>query len=214
MRPRRWITPEIARSVVLFLQDGEELVVAASAGHATPAEGVRIPIDGSTSGEVMTRGVVKQLPDARSLRIAPTQVGVEDARAGEQLGAGYIGAGPVWETPSKPDAGRPIGLDGRVDVDVGVARRQGISIHDGARVDYQDQGPATHLHVDVQRLVPDHRLGEVDGHVAPGRVHFQPQWDQPAAGALDCTAALVDPDHVLNGRRFRGPADRGDQVGG
>ena len=36
----------------------------------------------------------------------------EDARAAEILGAGYIGAGPVWATPSKPDAGPPIGLDG------------------------------------------------------------------------------------------------------
>jgi hypothetical protein len=50
-------------------------------------------------------------------------------------------------------------------------------------------------------------------------VHFQPQWDQPPAGALDRTAALVDPDHVLYGRGFRGPAGRGsagrgDQVGG
>ncbi len=27
-------------------------------------------------------------------------------------GAAYIGAGPIWETPSKPDADPPIGLDG------------------------------------------------------------------------------------------------------
>ena len=37
---------------------------------------------------------------------------VEEARAGERLGAAYIGAGPVWATPSKPDADPPIGLDG------------------------------------------------------------------------------------------------------
>jgi thiamine-phosphate pyrophosphorylase len=30
----------------------------------------------------------------------------------EYRGAGYIGAGPVWATPSKPDADPPIGLDG------------------------------------------------------------------------------------------------------
>jgi thiamine-phosphate pyrophosphorylase len=38
--------------------------------------------------------------------------GVDEARVGEQLGAAYIGAGPVWATPSKPDADPPIGLDG------------------------------------------------------------------------------------------------------
>ena len=37
---------------------------------------------------------------------------VAEARAGERLGAAYVGAGPVWETPSKPDADPPIGLDG------------------------------------------------------------------------------------------------------
>jgi thiamine-phosphate pyrophosphorylase len=36
----------------------------------------------------------------------------EEAIAGERLGAAYIGAGPVWSTPSKPDADPPIGLDG------------------------------------------------------------------------------------------------------
>jgi thiamine-phosphate pyrophosphorylase len=37
--------------------------------------------------------------------------GPEAARA-ERRGAAYLGAGPVWATPSKPDAGPPIGLDG------------------------------------------------------------------------------------------------------
>ena len=36
----------------------------------------------------------------------------EEALAGERLGATYIGAGPIWATPSKPDADPPIGLDG------------------------------------------------------------------------------------------------------
>lgn len=35
-----------------------------------------------------------------------------EALAGEELGAAYIGAGPVWPTPSKPDADPPIGLEG------------------------------------------------------------------------------------------------------
>ena len=35
-----------------------------------------------------------------------------EAALAEYRGAGYIGAGPVWATPSKPDADLPIGLDG------------------------------------------------------------------------------------------------------
>jgi thiamine-phosphate pyrophosphorylase len=41
---------------------------------------------------------------------------MDEARAGEALGAGYIGAGPVWATPSKPDADSPIGLGGLVEI--------------------------------------------------------------------------------------------------
>lgn len=37
---------------------------------------------------------------------------LEEARAAEAEGALYLGAGPVWETPSKTDAGPAIGLDG------------------------------------------------------------------------------------------------------
>jgi thiamine-phosphate pyrophosphorylase len=36
----------------------------------------------------------------------------EEAKLAEDEGASYIGAGPVWETPSKPDSAPPIGLDG------------------------------------------------------------------------------------------------------
>jgi thiamine-phosphate pyrophosphorylase len=36
----------------------------------------------------------------------------EEAKQAEQEGAGYIGAGPVWSTPTKLDAGPPIGLEG------------------------------------------------------------------------------------------------------
>ena len=35
-----------------------------------------------------------------------------EARDTESRGAAYIGAGPVWATPSKPDADPPIGLEG------------------------------------------------------------------------------------------------------
>jgi thiamine-phosphate pyrophosphorylase len=37
---------------------------------------------------------------------------VAEARAADRQRANYLGAGPVWATPSKPDADPPIGLDG------------------------------------------------------------------------------------------------------
>jgi len=36
----------------------------------------------------------------------------EEAAERERRGATYIGCGPVWATPTKPDAGAAIGLDG------------------------------------------------------------------------------------------------------
>jgi thiamine-phosphate pyrophosphorylase len=46
---------------------------------------------------------------------------VEEAEAGERAGAAYIGAGPVWATPSKEDADAPIGLDGLAAIAAAVA---------------------------------------------------------------------------------------------
>jgi thiamine-phosphate pyrophosphorylase len=37
---------------------------------------------------------------------------LEEAIEAESRGAAYIGAGPLWATPSKPNADPPIGLDG------------------------------------------------------------------------------------------------------
>jgi len=49
---------------------------------------------------------------AANLLLGTSAATVEEARAGEALGAAYVGAGPVWATPSKPDADPPLGLDG------------------------------------------------------------------------------------------------------
>jgi thiamine-phosphate pyrophosphorylase len=46
---------------------------------------------------------------------------VEEALTAEAAGASYVGAGPVWATPSKPDAGEPLGLDGLAAVCAAVA---------------------------------------------------------------------------------------------
>jgi thiamine-phosphate pyrophosphorylase len=44
-----------------------------------------------------------------------------DAAIAEFAGASYVGAGPVWATPSKPDAGQPIGIDGLRDICLSVS---------------------------------------------------------------------------------------------
>ena len=43
-----------------------------------------------------------------------------EAAVAEYSGATYVGAGPVWPTPSKPDADAPIGLQGLREVCVAV----------------------------------------------------------------------------------------------
>lgn len=44
-----------------------------------------------------------------------------EAAVAEFSGATYVGAGPIWATPSKPDAAPPIGLDGLRDVCLSVS---------------------------------------------------------------------------------------------
>jgi thiamine-phosphate pyrophosphorylase len=49
---------------------------------------------------------------AIGLLLGVSAASVAEAREGEAQGAAYVGAGPVWATPTKPDADPPIGLDG------------------------------------------------------------------------------------------------------
>ena len=68
-----------ARSLVIMLRDGDELVVHTSAGHVRETPGVRLPISGSTSGQVLERQRAEQITDVASrLRIAPSEFGVSD----------------------------------------------------------------------------------------------------------------------------------------
>ena len=53
---------------------------------------------------------------AAGLLLGTSASNVDEAKAGVALGAAYIGAGPVWETPTKPDADPPIGLDGLAEI--------------------------------------------------------------------------------------------------
>ena len=58
---------------------------------------------------------------AAGLLLGTSAATVAEAREGEALGAGYIGAGPVWATPTKPDADPPIGLEGLAEISRAVA---------------------------------------------------------------------------------------------
>ena len=83
-----------ARSVVMLLRDGDDLIVQASAGHAAGARGHRLSISRSTSGHVLTRGHPQRLTDAtRELRIAPAEMGVADARCALLVPMMHRGAG-------------------------------------------------------------------------------------------------------------------------
>jgi thiamine-phosphate pyrophosphorylase len=46
------------------------------------------------------------------LLLGLSAAGVDEAREAESRGAAYVGAGPVWATPSKADADPPVGLEG------------------------------------------------------------------------------------------------------
>ena len=69
-----------ARTLLIMLREGDDLVVAAGAGHAKSARGQRLPIRGSTSGQVLERGRPARVTAvARQLRIDPARFGVPDA---------------------------------------------------------------------------------------------------------------------------------------
>jgi thiamine-phosphate pyrophosphorylase len=49
---------------------------------------------------------------AGGLQLGLSASSVREAAVAEYRGASYVGAGPIWATPSKEDADAPIGLDG------------------------------------------------------------------------------------------------------
>jgi len=57
---------------------------------------------------------------SHGLLLGLSATSVDEARAADGM-ADYIGAGPVWATPSKADAAPPIGLDGLHELCVAVA---------------------------------------------------------------------------------------------
>ena len=68
----------------------------------------------------------RPIPGIERAREAGITLGISvakrrEAAVAEFSGATYLGAGPIWETPSKPDAGAPIGLDGLRDICLSVS---------------------------------------------------------------------------------------------
>ena len=65
-------------------------------------------------------------PGIERARLAGITLGISvakrrEATVAEFAGATYVGAGPIWDTPSKPDAAAPIGLDGLRDICLSVS---------------------------------------------------------------------------------------------
>jgi thiamine-phosphate pyrophosphorylase len=79
---------------------------------------IRLEADGVHLGR-SDEGVERAL--GAGLLLGRSAASVDEARDGESEGAGYIGAGPVWATPSKPDADPPIGLDGLREIAAAVS---------------------------------------------------------------------------------------------
>ncbi len=83
-----------ARSLVIMLRDGHELVVQASAGHVQATHGARLPIAESTSGQVLERGHPERIVDVSArLRIAPMEFGVADPQTALLVPMVYRGDG-------------------------------------------------------------------------------------------------------------------------
>ena len=83
-----------ARSLVILLRDGDDLVVAASAGVTERATGAKVPIEGSTTGQVLESRRVQRIADVGAhLRMSVEQLGVADARTALLAPLVYRGRG-------------------------------------------------------------------------------------------------------------------------
>jgi signal transduction histidine kinase len=83
-----------ARSLVIMLREGQELVVQASAGHVESRRGARLPIAESTSGQVLERRRPERITDvAARLRIASTEFGVANPQTALLVPMLYRGDG-------------------------------------------------------------------------------------------------------------------------
>ena len=86
--------------VTLFVNDDVD------AALALEADGVHLGRDDPGKERAREAGLL----------LGVSAASVEEARTGIAQDADYIGAGPVWATPSKADADPAIGLDGLADI--------------------------------------------------------------------------------------------------
>lgn len=89
---------ELARAADVTFVVNDDVAAARTLG----ADGVHLGQEDRGGAEALAAGLLL----GRSASTAPE---AEDA---EREGAAYVGAGPVWGTPTKPDAPPPIGLEG------------------------------------------------------------------------------------------------------
>ncbi len=82
-----------ARSLVILLREGADLAVATSAGVTERAVGARLPIEGSTAGQVLMSGEIRRIADVAQLRISAAQLGVVAARTALLAPLVYRGRG-------------------------------------------------------------------------------------------------------------------------
>jgi len=103
-----------ANAILVMLREGDALVVAARAGRTIDVPRVRLPIDRSTSGQVLERGRAERISDVTTrLRISAAELGVPDAHTallvpmahrGEMIGVlAAFDRGPRCETFSEED---------------------------------------------------------------------------------------------------------------
>jgi signal transduction histidine kinase len=83
-----------ARSLVILLREGDDLVVAASAGVTQRATGARVPIGASTTGQVLESGTVQRITDVSThLRVSAAELGVAEAKTALLAPLVYRGSG-------------------------------------------------------------------------------------------------------------------------
>jgi thiamine-phosphate pyrophosphorylase len=86
----------LAAGVTFIVNDDVEAALALT------ADGVHLGRDDAGAERALEAGLLLGLSASS----------VHEATAAERAGASYVGAGPVWATPSKADADPPIGLGG------------------------------------------------------------------------------------------------------